>query len=103
MAWGCCAPILSHALDCIASSRLSATLKKALALRAVKPHLCAGHMEDEVAVQVPLLPFIDVNEEIAKAVLITPLKPVEIRTASQSRALTIQCFGYGNLFSQSRR
>ena len=68
---GCCARLLSRVLDGIASSRLSATLKNALAFRVVElallggPHPCAGHMEDEVAVQVP---FIDVKEEVVEAV-----------------------------------
>ena len=50
--------------------------------------MCAGHMEDEVAVRehvkVPLLLLIDIKEEITEAVQITPLRPVEIRTAEQS-------------------
>ena len=50
--------------------------------------MCAGHMEDEVAVRehvkVPLLLLIDIKEEITEAVPITPLRPVEIRTAEQS-------------------
>ena len=90
----CCARLLSQVLDGIASSRLSGTLKKALACRAVElalrggPRPCAGHMEDEVAelehVKVPLLLSIDIKEEITEAVQITPLKRVENRTAEQS-------------------
>ena len=61
-----------------ASFRLSATLNKA----------CAGHMEDEVLmreyVKVPLMPLFDIQEEITEAVQITPLKPVQNRTAEQS-------------------
>ena len=59
------------------------TLKKALALRE-GPHPCAGHMEDDVAVQVPLLPSTDVKEEIAESEQITLRKPVVFRTAEQS-------------------
>ena len=91
---GCCARLLPQVLDGIASSRLSGTLKKALAVRAVElalrggPRPCAGHMEDEVAVRehvkVSLLLLIDIQEEITEAVPITPLKPVENRTAEQS-------------------
>ena len=82
----CCARLSSQVLDGIASSRLSGTLKKAVAFRAVEltlrggPRPRAGHMEDEVAewehVKVPLLLSIDIKEEITEAV-------VENRTAEQ--------------------
>ena len=55
-----------------------------------------GNMEDEVAVRehvkVPLLLLIDIKEEITEAVQITPLRPVENRTAEQSvDVLSQQC------------
>ena len=86
----CCALLLSQVLDGIASCRLSASLQKALAFRAVELALrrpCAGRMEDEEAarqhVKVPLLPFIDevVKEELAEVVQFIPLELVENRTA----------------------
>ena len=85
---------LSSPLSVQPFPRLSGTLKKALVFRAVElalrggPRPCAGHMEDEVAerehVKVPLLLSVDIKEEITEAVQITPLKPVESRTAEQS-------------------